>query len=172
MPFTPFHFGPSASVAFPLKKYIDIPVFVLANVVIDLEPLTVMVFNLSYPVHGFFHTLLGGIFIGTLWGLVAYSMKNFINGFCVCFFLMTILFMVKSVYCDLKDQSADYSNQFSIKTAFDGIYNDMQPISHTIVTSTPTLRNLRNGEIVVAQVGGVTSVFLRVNNSTFSLATR
>ncbi|MFA4831047.1 MAG: hypothetical protein WC862_01520 [Patescibacteria group bacterium] len=79
MPFTPFHFGPSAFIAFPLKKYLDIPVFVLANVVIDLEPLTVMVFNLPYPVHGFFHTLLGGIIIGAFWGFIAYSMKNFLK---------------------------------------------------------------------------------------------
>lgn len=79
MPFTPFHFGPSAFIAFPLKKYIDVPVFVLANVVIDLEPLTVMVFNLNYPVHGFFHTLLGGIFIGAIYGLIAYTMKNFLK---------------------------------------------------------------------------------------------
>ena len=79
MPLTPFHFGPSASVAFPLKKYLDIPVFVFANVVIDLEPLTVMVFNLLYPIHGFFHTLLGGIFIGAILGLVAYTIKNFLK---------------------------------------------------------------------------------------------
>ena len=79
MPFTPFHFGPSASVAFPLKKYLDIPVFVIANMVIDLEPLTVMVFNLPYPVHGFFHTLLGGIFIGAIWGLIAYMLKSFLK---------------------------------------------------------------------------------------------
>ncbi len=76
MPFTPFHFGPSALVAFPLKKYLDIPVFVLANVLIDLEPLTVMYFNLPYPVHGFFHTLIGGVMVGALWGLVAYAMRK------------------------------------------------------------------------------------------------
>ena len=79
MPFTPFHFGPSVAMAFPLKKYLDIPVFVLANVVIDLEPLTVMYFNLPHPVHGFFHTLLGGIIVGALWGLVVYKMRKFIK---------------------------------------------------------------------------------------------
>lgn len=76
MPFTPFHLGPSAVFALPLKKYIDLPVFVLANVVIDLEPLTVMYFNLPYPVHGFLHTFIGGVLIGGLWGLVAYVMRK------------------------------------------------------------------------------------------------
>lgn len=79
MPFTPFHFGPSVSVAFSFKKYIDIPVFVLVNIVIDLEPLTVMFFNLPYPVHGFFHTLLGGIFVGIICGILAYVMKNLLR---------------------------------------------------------------------------------------------
>lgn len=87
MPFTPFHFGPSASVAFPLKRYIDLPIFVLANVVIDLEPLTVMVFDLSYPVHGFFHTLLGGILVGTIWGFVAYGMRNVFKNLMTIFHL-------------------------------------------------------------------------------------
>jgi membrane-bound metal-dependent hydrolase YbcI (DUF457 family) len=46
---------------------------------IDLEPLTVMYFNLSYPVHGFFHTLLGGIIAGSLFGFFAYKMRKFIK---------------------------------------------------------------------------------------------
>jgi len=77
MPFTPYHFGPSACIALPLRKYIDIPVFILANVVIDLEPLTVMVFGLNYPLHGYFHTLLGGAAVAVFWALIAYWRKNF-----------------------------------------------------------------------------------------------
>ena len=60
MPFTPFHFGPSATIAFPLRGKIDIPVFILANVAIGIEPLTVMILNLSYPLHGYAHSFLGG----------------------------------------------------------------------------------------------------------------
>jgi hypothetical protein len=39
MPFTPCHFGPSACIALPLNRWIDLPVFLLANVAIDIEPL-------------------------------------------------------------------------------------------------------------------------------------
>ena len=72
MPFTPYHFGPAAIIGLPLKKFIDTPVFVLANVVVDFEPLAVMVFNLDYPLHGYFHTYLFGGLIGLVWGLAAY----------------------------------------------------------------------------------------------------
>ena len=75
MPFTPFHFGPSALIGLPLKRWIDIPVFVLANVVVDFEPLAVMVFRLDYPLHGYFHTLLIGGILGLLWGLAAYPFR-------------------------------------------------------------------------------------------------
>ena len=72
MPFTPFHFGPSALVSLPLRKYIDVPVFVLANVAIDFEPLVVMVFDLNYRAHEHFHNFLFGALVGILWGVIAY----------------------------------------------------------------------------------------------------
>ena len=72
MPFTPYHFGPSALIGLPLKRWIDIPVFVLANVVVDFEPLAVMVFHLDCPLHGYFHTFLFGGIVGLMWGFVAY----------------------------------------------------------------------------------------------------
>jgi hypothetical protein len=75
MPFTPFHFGPSALISLPLKRWLDIPVFVLANVVIDFEPFSVMFFQLNYPLHGYCHTFLIGGLLGLLWGLVAYPLR-------------------------------------------------------------------------------------------------
>lgn len=66
MPFTPFHFGPHACVSLPLQRYLDVPVFVGANLVIDLEPLLVMTFNPDYPVHGYCHTLIFGSPVGIL----------------------------------------------------------------------------------------------------------
>jgi len=76
MPFTPYHFGPSGCVALPLRKYIDVPVFVLANVVVDLEPGIVLAFGLNYRLHGYCHTFLFGTVIGLVWGFVAYAARN------------------------------------------------------------------------------------------------
>jgi len=75
MPFTPFHFGPHACVALPLHRYIDIPVFIGANVIVDIEPLMVMSFNLDYPLHGYCHTLLIGGLLGLLWAVIAFPLK-------------------------------------------------------------------------------------------------
>lgn len=79
MPFTPYHFGPSGFVGLALRKWIDIPVFVLANVVIDLEPLAVILFGLNYPLHGYFHTFLVGTVVALVWGLIAYSGKSILQ---------------------------------------------------------------------------------------------
>jgi len=79
LPFTPYHFGPSACIALPLRKYIDIPVFILANVAVDLEPLAVILLDLNYPLHGYFHTFLVGTVITLVWGFIAYSGKSILQ---------------------------------------------------------------------------------------------
>jgi len=79
MPITPLHFGPSALISLPLNRYIDIPIFILANVIVDIEPLMEMVFNLNYPLHGYAHTFLSGIIIGTIFGALGYYAFKPIN---------------------------------------------------------------------------------------------
>lgn len=72
MPFTPYHFGPSAFVGLTLRKWIDFPVFVLANVLVDFE---VLFFN-HWPVHRYFHTLLIGAVVGACLGLLAHRFRG------------------------------------------------------------------------------------------------
>lgn len=81
MPFTPFHFGAHACVALLINKKINILVFILANVIIDIEPLLVMVFNSSYPLHGYAHTFVGASILGGIWGLISYRFKNIFEKF-------------------------------------------------------------------------------------------
>ena len=63
MPFTPFHFGPALLFA-TLFGYLDFLTFMIANVIVDFEPLLVLILGLDlqygYPLHGFFHTFIGG----------------------------------------------------------------------------------------------------------------
>ena len=79
MPFTPFHFGPCACVGLPLRKRIDLPVFILSNVVIDLEPGTVMLLGLDLPLHGFFHSFLIGALVGLAWACVAWRGRGILK---------------------------------------------------------------------------------------------
>lgn len=70
MPFTPFHFGPSAVVGMPLRRYLDLPALLLANIAMDIEPLLVILFNLDYPLHGIAHSFVGATGVGLVLGLV------------------------------------------------------------------------------------------------------
>jgi len=76
MPFTPYHFGPSAFLGLIFRKWIDIPVFVLANVIVDIEVLVVKLFKLGWPWHRYCHTLLIGGAVGVAWAMVAYPLRG------------------------------------------------------------------------------------------------
>jgi len=69
MPFTPFHFGPALFFGLLLLQYIHFPTFIIANVIVDLEPFLVLFFDLDYPLHGFFHSFAGGSIISIILAL-------------------------------------------------------------------------------------------------------
>lgn len=79
MPITPLHAGPHVTIGFICRRFIDLPVFVLANVVIDIEPLLVMVFKLNYPLHGYCHTFLIGGLLGLCWGFIAWQCNGWLR---------------------------------------------------------------------------------------------
>jgi membrane-bound metal-dependent hydrolase YbcI (DUF457 family) len=76
LPFTPYHFGPSGFLGLVFRKWIDIPVFMLANVAIDIEVLIIAFMGLGRPIHRYAHTLLGGLVLGIVWALAAYPMQG------------------------------------------------------------------------------------------------
>ena len=81
MPFTPYHFGPSGFIGLTLRKHLDIPVFVLANVIVDIEVPLIRLLETTpqggaisgYSVHRYAHTLLIGAAVGSIWAVVAYG---------------------------------------------------------------------------------------------------
>lgn len=76
MPFTPYHFGPSGFIGLIFRKWIDIPVFILANVIVDLEVLVINFLGVGRPIHRYVHTLLIGAAAGIIWALVAWPLRN------------------------------------------------------------------------------------------------
>jgi hypothetical protein len=79
LPFTPFHLGPALGFGLPLRKYVHVPTFLLANVVVDVEPFLVIIFGLKYPLHGYLHTFLLASFLGLALGFVMFLLEKFLH---------------------------------------------------------------------------------------------
>ena len=77
MPFTPYHFGPSGFAGLLLRWWLDVPVFVAANVLVDIEVLADRYIQPGWPVHQLwhFHTLLVGGLAGAIFGAIIYYLK-------------------------------------------------------------------------------------------------
>ncbi len=61
MPFTPFHFGPALLFSLLFLSCLDLPTMIVASIAVDVEPALALIFNLSYPWYGWFHSLEGSI---------------------------------------------------------------------------------------------------------------
>jgi hypothetical protein len=79
MPFTPFHLGPALDIGFPLRKWLHVPTFIVANVMLDVEPFMVLLYGLSYPLHGYLHTFLLSFFGGLLLGYAVFILERFVQ---------------------------------------------------------------------------------------------
>ncbi len=75
-PFTLLHLGPALAFGLPLRKYLHAPTFIVANVVLDIEPFLVVFFRLHYPLHGYLHTLLLAVAVGLLLGYIMFKLER------------------------------------------------------------------------------------------------
>ncbi|MHC4324775.1 MAG: hypothetical protein ACYSUX_10930, partial [Planctomycetota bacterium] len=97
MPFTPYHFGPSGFIGLVFGKWIDLPVFVLANVIVDIEVLIILSLGLEGSVHRYSHTLLIGAVLGALWGIAAYPLRHLFTGVMRVFYIPYKTNLIKMV---------------------------------------------------------------------------
>ncbi|KXH76986.1 MAG: hypothetical protein AM326_06010 [Candidatus Thorarchaeota archaeon SMTZ-45] len=79
MPFTPFHFGPALFIGVLLFPYIDFATIMIASVILDLEPLAVIIFDMQMPLHAFFHTYLGATIVAILLSFGIYPLRKYFN---------------------------------------------------------------------------------------------
>ncbi len=85
MPFTPYHLGPGSLIGLSMFKIFDFPALLIASVIIDIEPFSVLLFNLNYPLHGFLHSFLGGSMVAGFIAAAVYFLKNDIKKLMVLF---------------------------------------------------------------------------------------
>ncbi|MBW6451553.1 MAG: hypothetical protein K0B02_02380 [DPANN group archaeon] len=139
MPFTPFHIGYALLIGLILLKNLDIFVFFIASVIIDIEPFMVLVMGLDYPLHGFFHSFLGGsivaVFLIFLMSVLLkkYSFFNFVNSenyiisskkvwFASFFGIYLHIFFDSILYLDIKPFSPLSYNPFYGVVSMSNIY--------------------------------------------------
>ena len=80
MPFTPFHLGPALFLGLLLSTAFDLPTFLIANVLPDVEPFTVLFFNVQgYPLHGFLHSYIGATILAIILALCMYLLRGFVG---------------------------------------------------------------------------------------------
>jgi len=79
MPLTPFHFGPALFVGLLLLSYIDLPTFLVANVIVDFEPILVVTLGLGYPLHGFFHSFVGGTIVAFALAIIMGRIRSYFS---------------------------------------------------------------------------------------------
>ena len=79
MPFTPFHFGPALVLGLPFRKYFHAPTFMVANVIVDVEPFLVLLLGLRYPLHGYLHTFLSAFLVGLALGCVMFLLERVLH---------------------------------------------------------------------------------------------
>ena len=48
----------------------------MGSIIVDIEPLIVIIFGLDYPLHGFFHSFLGGTIVAGLLSVVLYYLQD------------------------------------------------------------------------------------------------
>jgi hypothetical protein len=76
MPFTPYHVGPALLIALLLYPLLDLPTFLIASLIIDLEHLAVILGVVDWSMHGVFHSLTIGTVIGFTLALPMYIVRK------------------------------------------------------------------------------------------------
>jgi hypothetical protein len=76
MPLTPFHLGPGLFIPLLLLNIMDLPTFLIASVIMDIEPILVLSLALQYPLHGFLHTFLGGSIVALVLIVVMFRFRK------------------------------------------------------------------------------------------------
>lgn len=72
MPLTPLHLA----AGLPVRKHISMKAFIAVNLLIDVEPVAIAIFNMDAPLHGITHTLAGASFLGLLTWLLGWGMEG------------------------------------------------------------------------------------------------
>ena len=81
MPFTPFHLGPALFFGLLLFRHIHFTTFIMANIIVDLEPFFILFLGLDCPLHGFFHSFIGSSLIAIVLAFCMSKLDKYLKDF-------------------------------------------------------------------------------------------
>jgi membrane-bound metal-dependent hydrolase YbcI (DUF457 family) len=76
MPFTPYHFGPGLLLGVLFFPFVDLVAVLTGAVVLDIEPLVVLMFGLSAPLHGLAHTYVFAVLVSVALAAVLWTVRR------------------------------------------------------------------------------------------------
>ena len=76
MPFTAFHLGPALLFGLAFSSTFDLLILLISSVIPDVEPFCILLFDLSEPSHGFFHSYVGSSILAVLVAIVVYLLRD------------------------------------------------------------------------------------------------
>lgn len=76
VPFTPFHLGSALLFGLAFSSTFNLLTLLTASVIPDVEPFCILVFDLSEPSHGFFHSYVGSSILAVLVAVVVYLLRD------------------------------------------------------------------------------------------------
>lgn len=79
VPFTPFHLGPALLFGLAFSSTFDLLTLLIASVIPDVEPFCILLFDLSWPSHGFFHSYVGSSILAVLVAVVVYLFRGILT---------------------------------------------------------------------------------------------
>lgn len=116
------HLGPALILGYSLKHRIHWPTLIIASVIVDLEPLVVILFDPdSYPVHGYLHTFVSSILFGSLVGVVMWLLRKYFSNL---FSLLALTTMSSSLSNYIV---AGFSGWFLHVLLDSPLYSDIRP---------------------------------------------
>jgi hypothetical protein len=80
MPLTTYHLAAGLLAGFLLRKRLYWPTLIISTVVVDVEPLLVLLGVLrGYPLHGYLHTFLASAVFGAAVGYATYALRSLVH---------------------------------------------------------------------------------------------
>lgn len=76
VPFTPFHLGPALLFDLTFFSTLNLLTLLIASVIPDIEPFCILLFDLSAPSHGFFHSYVGSSILAVSVAVIVYLLRN------------------------------------------------------------------------------------------------